>query len=117
MASLRLTVTNTGDHTWPTPCEIGQTPAAVQLGILWFPLHTANRDLSSHVAEGRTALPYALAPGSSISLTAILAPFTQAGDPLPPGEYEVWIGPVQEGIAWFFLHGDDVLKVPVTVVH
>ena len=117
MASLRLTVTNTGDHTWPTPCEIGQTPAAVQLGILWFPSHAANRDFSSHVAEGRTALPYALAPGSSISLTAILAPFTQAGDPLPPGEYEVWIGPVQEGIAWFFQHGDNVLKVPVTVVH
>ena len=107
MASLRLTVTNTGDHTWPTPCEIGQTPAAVQLGILWFPSHAANRDFSSHVAEGRTALPYALAPGSSISLTAILAPFTQAGDPLPPGEYEVWIGPVQEGIAWFFQHGDE----------
>ena len=117
MASLRLTVTNTGDHTWPTPCEIGQTPAAVQLGILWFPSHSTNRDLSSHVAEGRTALPYALAPGSSISLTAILAPFTQAGDPLPPGEYEVWIGPVQEGLAWFFQEGDDVLKAPVTVVH
>ena len=95
-------MTNTGDQPWPTPCEIGQTPATVQLGILWFPLHVANRDFSSHVAEGRTALPYALAPGSSISLTAFLAPFTQAGDPLPPGEYEVWIGPVQEGIAWFF---------------
>ena len=116
MASLRLTVTNTGDHTWPTPCEIGQTPAAVQLGILWFPSHSTNRDLSSRIAEGRTALPYALAPGSSISLTAILAPFTQAGDPLPPGKYEVWIGPVQEGIAWFFLHGDDVLKLRVEVV-
>ena len=116
MGTLRLSVTNAGDRPWPTPCEIGNAPGAVQLGILWFPMHAADRDLASRVAEGRAALPYALAPGDALSLTAILAPFTQAGDPLPPGEYEVWIGPVQESITWFFHHGDNVLKFPVVVI-
>ncbi len=116
MGTLRLSVTNAGDRPWPTPCEIGNATGAVQLGILWFPMHAADRDLASRVAEGRAALPYALAPGDALSLTAILAPFTQAGDPLPPGEYEVWIGPVQESITWFFHHGDNVLKFPVVVI-
>jgi hypothetical protein len=116
MTSARLTVTNSGDQPWPTPCETGQTPGTVQLGILWFPLNSSNRDLADSVSEGRAALPYALSPGNSISLTAVLAPFSPAGDPLPPGDYEIWIGPVQEGVAWFFQHNDDVLKLRVKIV-
>lgn len=116
MSTLRLSVTNAGNEPWPTPCETGQTPGTVQLGILWFPQNSANRSLSAVAAESRAALPYALAPGNAITLTAVLAPIKQNGARLPPGDYEVWIGPVQEGVSWFFQHGDDVLKVPVRVV-
>lgn len=116
MGSLRLTVTNDGNHYWPTPCESGQTPGTVTLGILWFPLNSTDRSLSARVAEGRAVLPYALGPGDSLTLTAVLAPFKENGDPLPPGDYEIWIGPVQEGVSWFFQHGDEALKVPVSVV-
>ena len=115
MSTLKLIVNNRGDEPWPTLCEIGQVPGSVQLGILWFRSGSADRTLAARAAEGRAALPYALAPGSSLSVTAILAPITQSGAPLPPGDYEVWIGPVQEGVTWFFQEGDDVLKVPVRV--
>ncbi len=115
MSTLQLIVSNRGDEPWPTLCEIGQVPGSVQLGILWFRSGSADRTLAARAAEGRAALPYALAPGNSLSLTAILAPITQSGAPLPPGDYEVWIGPVQEGVTWFFQEGDDVLKVPVRV--
>ncbi len=116
MGTLEINVRNTGAEPWPTQCEIGQVPGSVQLGILWFPSGSADRSLVARAAEGRAALPYALAPGNSLSLTAILAPFTQGGVPLPPGDYEVWIGPVQEGVSWFFQKGDDVLKVPIRIV-
>ena len=52
----------------------------------------------------------------SLTLTVILAPVKQDGEPLPPDEYEVWIGPVQEGVTWFFQEGDEVLTLPVRIV-
>lgn len=116
MGTVRIRVTNAGDQVWPTSCEIGNNPGAVQLGILWFSASSSERDIAASVAEGRAALPYALAPGESIAFTAILAPIEREGAALPPGEYEVWLGPVQEGVAWFFEHGDDVLKIPVRVI-
>ena len=116
MGTVRISVTNSSDQTWPTSCEIGNSLGVVQLGILWFPKNSTDRTLSARVAEGRAALPYALAPGSGITLTAILAPIKQNGDLLPPGEYEVWIGPVQEGVRWFFQEGDEVLTIPVRIV-
>ena len=97
MGTVRINVTNSSDQVWPTSCEIGNSPGVVHLGILWFRKHSADRSLSARVAEGRAALPYALAPGRSLTLAAILAPFKQDGEPLSPGEYEVWIGPVQGG--------------------
>lgn len=115
MGTVRVSVMNTGDQVWPTTCETGQTPLTVRLGILWFPENSSGRDLSDRVAEGRGLLPYALAPGDSITLTAVLAPFTPSGNPLPAGNYEVWIGPLQEGVAWFFQHDDDVIKLRVAV--
>ena len=96
--------------------RVGNSPGAVQLGILWFRKHSGDRRLSDRIAEGRAALPYGLAPGRSLTLTVILAPVKQDGDPLSPGEYEVWIGPVQEGVTWFFQEGDDVLTLPVRIV-
>ena len=116
MGTVRLSVTNTSDQIWPTSCEVGNSPGAVQLGILWFRKHSGDRRLSDRIAEGRAALPYGLAPGRSLTLTVILAPVKQDGEPLPPGEYEVWIGPVQEGVTWFFQEGDDVLTLPVRIV-
>ena len=116
MGTVSLSVTNTSDQIWPTSCEVGNRPGAVQLGILWFRKHSGDRRLSDRIAEGRAALPYGLAPGRSLTLTAILAPFKQDGEPLPPGEYEVWIGPVQEGVTWFFQEGDDVLTLPVRII-
>ena len=113
---VRLTVANTSDHPWPTLCELGQTPGTVQLGLLWFPLHSDDRTFAARIAEGRAAIPYALAPGRSISIAAFLAPIALDGNFIPPGEYEIWLGPVQEGVAWFFERGDDVLKLHVKVV-
>ena len=116
MGVARLTVANASDQAWPTECELGNSPGVVKLGILWFPAHSSDRSLASRVAEGRAPLPYALPPGASLSLTAVLAPFDPDGNPLPAGDYVVWIGPVHETVSWFFQHGDEVLLLPVRVV-
>ena len=111
----RVTITNAGDHAWPTECEIGNVPGVVRLGVLWFHKDESDRSLAARVAESRTPLPYALAPEGSLSLSVMLIPISDDGSLLPPGDYEVWIGPVQESVSWFFQHGDDVLRIPVRV--
>lgn len=80
----------------------------ISLGILWFPLH-AGRERSALAAEHRAQLPGAIPPGGEISFSAAL----EAS--VPPGDYEVWLGLVHEGITWFYERGDAVLKLRVRV--
>ena len=60
----------------------------------------------------RIELPHALIPGDSVDVAFELAAITPNG-PLPQGEYEVWIGLLQEGAAWFYTSGDSVRKLRV----
>jgi len=116
VGTVRVRVQNTSTVPWPTHCEIGQMPGAVRLGVLWFRQGQARKDPGTAIVEGRANLPLALFPGAELTLTAVLQPITADGKLLPPGDYEVWIGPVQEGVAWFFQKGDGVLRLSVRIV-
>jgi len=54
-------------------------------------------------------------PGDEVQIDVAVNPIGYDGTRLPPGDYEVWIGLVQEGITWFYREGDAVLKLNVTV--
>lgn len=67
---------------------------AVRLGIRWL-------RGGGVAAEHRAELPHVLAPGTSVEVEVPLTAQTPEGAPLPPGRYEVRIGPVQELVRWF----------------
>jgi hypothetical protein len=61
------------------------------------------------IYEERCYLPYVLSGGATAVVDCKVA------KRVPPGEYEVWVGPVHEYVAWFFEKGDNLLKLDVTV--
>ena len=91
---------------------IGQ--GLINLGILWWPAATP-RQRSALVAEYRVSLPWSLPPDETMELAVPLSAVGADGQPLPPGEYEVWLGLVHEGITWFYEKGDIPLKLLVDV--
>lgn len=106
---ISVTVANRGESIWATPADLGHEQGAVRLGVLW-------------LARGRTAqpagiqrieLPRALVPGDTVDVTFDLVPRAIDGKALPPGEYEAWIGMLQEGVSWFYTSGDSVRKLRV----
>jgi len=107
-ARLSMTVVNRGTSIWAVPGDLSDENGAVRLGVLWFRQGQAG----SPAAVQRVELPRALVPGDSIDVAFDLAPMTPSG-PLPQGEYEAWIGLLQEGAGWFYASGDSVRKLRV----
>jgi hypothetical protein len=107
-ARLSMTVVNRGTSIWAVPGDLSHENGAVRLGVLWFRQGQAG----SPAAVQRVELPRALVPGDSIDVAFDLAPMTPSG-PLPQGEYEAWIGLLQEGAGWFYASGDSVRKLRV----
>lgn len=100
VASVPVTVTNTGQGTFPTTSSF-----PVNLGYHWY--DTVGRAV---VWDGsRTKLPGDLASGQSVSLTA------QVAAPTTPGTYSLRFDLVQEGVAWFSLKGAAPTDFTVTV--
>ena len=107
-ARLTVTVVNQGASVWAVPAELGHENGAIRLGVLWF----RKGETDTPAAVRRIELPHALVPGDSVDVAFELAP-TASNQPLPQGEYEVWIGLLQEGAAWFYTSGDSVRKLRV----
>jgi len=109
---LKLNITNTGKITWDPS---GQNP--VDLGIIWIKKsdiesikgRSWNRIYSKILEKDVCALPGIVKPGSIVRTRCEL------GCNLPPGEYQVWIGPVVENVTWFYEKGDIMLKLNVRV--
>ena len=107
--SITATVANRGAAIWPVPGDLGQEFGAVRLGVLWF----RKGNMTSPAAVQRVELPRALVPGDTVDVTFQLVPVAADGTRLPPGDYEAWIGMMQEGVGWFYASGDSVRKLRV----
>jgi hypothetical protein len=105
---LTIGVVNRGTSIWAGPADLGQEQGAVRLGVLWLRRDGAEKP----AAIQRVELPHALVPGDSVEFAFDLVPTAPDG-PLAAGEYEVWIGLLQEGVSWFYSSGDSVRKLRV----
>jgi hypothetical protein len=83
----------------------------MKVGILWF----SGEEPEKAVAEYRAPLPHDMEQGRRYSIKALLFPFDSKGNLLPPGDYVVRIGLVQEGAKWFYETGEDLLRISVRV--
>ncbi|RPI52874.1 MAG: hypothetical protein EHM55_15400, partial [Acidobacteria bacterium] len=108
-ATIEAIVVNRGDAIWPSLGDLNQENGVVRLGVLWF----RPGDTQRAAAVQRVELPRSLAPGESVNFTFQLVPIGAESKELPPGEYEAWIGVMQEGVNWFYLSGDSVRKLRV----
>jgi hypothetical protein len=99
-----LSITNTGSVAWPIGVE-----KPVNIGVLWFKKESMPTSYKQKIAEERCYLPYVLSGG----MTAVVD--CKVATRVPPGDYEVWVGPVHESVVWFFDKGDKLLKLDVTV--
>ena len=106
-ASMDISIRNVSQQTWPSRGDLVKEKGSVRIGIRWV-LQGAT---SAPPAEQRTELPHAMFPGDQVAVTATLHPVDASGKPLPPGQYEVWIGLLQEGFAWFYEQGDTVVRL------
>jgi len=110
-STVRVAVQNLGREPWPTLTDLQRETGSVRIGVLWF----APGALHTRLAEHRAELPYTVYPGDDVEIDVPLTPIGYNAKPLPAGSYEVWIGPVQEHITWFYDKGDEVLKLAVVV--
>ena len=101
---LELEVTNSGKMTWNT-----SEPFPVTLGVRWFNA-SGEKTYSAEAGEERCKFP-----SSTVFANATFKMQCDIAKNLPRGNYEVWIGPVQEGVTWFYEKGDSVLKLNVKV--
>jgi hypothetical protein len=106
---LTVTIVNRGSAIWAGPHDLGKEDGSVRVGVLWRRRGSA----AQPVATQRVELPRALVPGDSVEFTFQLVPKKADGTPLPAGEYEAWIGLMQEGVNWFSASGDSVRKLRV----
>ena len=108
-ATLDVTVGNSGGAVWPSIGELKEESGSVRLGVLWF----RPNETEHPAAVQRVELPRTLVPGDSVDFSFQLLPIGAESKPLPPGEYEAWIGLMQEGVSWFYPSGDAVRKLRV----
>ncbi len=99
-----LSITNAGSVAWPIGKE-----KPVTIGILWFKKGSDPSSYRQKIAEERCFLPFVLQGGTAATVDCKLLP------KLAPGQYDVSVGLVHEGVDWFFARGDSVLQLQVTV--
>jgi hypothetical protein len=100
---VRLFVTHQG--------EKDEWPQAVRVGILWF----AKGAPGHRLREQRAYFSRPVQPGETREVLFALDPREHDGTPFPPGEYEVHVGLVHEGVTWFYQKGDEVVKLQVVI--
>ena len=106
----RIDVDNRGAALWPAGADALRTFSPVALGYYWTRGGDSHRLMEQHIA-----MPDSLAPGErwSTQLTFDFDGLPLRG--LPAGDYEVHLGMVLEGVAWFSDRGDQGITIPVTV--
>lgn len=83
---------------WPNLAGLMTARGAVRLIVHWY-------DSDDIIREMRVDMPRVLMPGDEVSVEI---PWTPIWDSLEPGEYEIVLGLVHEGVVWFQERGDSV---------
>ena len=109
--NLEILVENLGRQPWPSLADLGNPQGSVRIGILWF----AWNDPNTVLADQRADFRYTLYPGDRAASGVVINPVGKNGQALPPGDYDVRIGLVQEFVAWFYQKGDAMLRLTVHV--
>ena len=110
-ANVVLDVTNAGSVPWAALQDVGTPVGATRLAIRWHPRGVVDR----FVADNRADFGVALLPGDRTRMLVGLTASGLDGKPLPPGDYDVRIGLVREGMALFADNGDVMLTIPASV--
>jgi hypothetical protein len=108
--TLPIVVANRGRAAWPVTGDVRAGEAPVRIGIVWRP-----RGSGATILEQRVDLPFALAPGERLALAPPLDGRGADGAVLPPGDYDVDVGLVHEGVAWFADRGGARVGASVTI--
>ena len=106
-----LDIANRGSVVWPSIAELGSVTGAVQIGLRWYRADAPG----TIVGDNRWAMSISLYPGDQTRVRVPLVPRGLTGRRLPAGDYDVRIGMVREGYAWFADDGDTLLRLPVKV--
>lgn len=101
---IRVAVRNASDALW-SAAERGLSPYRLSAANHW--LDAAGRAVIND--DGRGTLPRDLRPGEETEITF------QVNAPPRPGDYQLELDMLQEGVSWFALKGSKTLRVPVRV--
>jgi hypothetical protein len=103
-------IDNLGTAAWAAQNEAASGGAIAALGVYATRIGEPRRLL-----EQRVQLPYALAPGEHWTTALVLDLDAEPWNKLPAGNYEVHVGLVLEGVAWFVDRGDRNATIPLTI--
>ncbi len=110
LKTIELVITNDSLYPWPNLYGWGNAKGAVRVGYYY-----TQKQSNLKVAQGRAELPYTLYPGESVTLKINLDTLSNDNNMLEPGKYDLNVSLVQEGVAWFFQKGDELITIPVIV--
>ncbi|HEX9506297.1 MAG TPA: hypothetical protein VGA62_09865, partial [Acidimicrobiia bacterium] len=96
---------------WPSRLSFVGGLGWVRLAVVWVP----SSGSTAPVAQQSADLPGMVFPGETVDSIIALRAIGDDGRPLPPGEYLVRIGLVQDGFSFFADKGDQTLDVAVKV--
>jgi hypothetical protein len=107
-----LAVTHSGSGSpWPTRFGFTSGKGWVRLAIVW----VARSNSLVPVADTSLDLPRTVFPGETVDVGLHLMARDVNGVPLPPGDYFVRIGLVQEGFSFFSDKGQHTLDLAISV--
>ena len=107
---LMVDVENQGNAVWLALGEVPSGAPHVALGIYW-----THPGRSRRLLEQRVQLPYSLRPGESLRIGVPIDPRSPPLRNLPDGGYEVTVGLVYDGVAWFADRGGRSIVFPVKI--
>jgi hypothetical protein len=109
---LILSVTHDGTGSpWPDRSGFTSGDGWVRLAVIW----VAQSNPLVPVGQDSVDLPRTVFPGDTVRVTLPLTPRDLNGRSLPPGNYVVRVGLVQDGFTYFTDKGDQTLDLGVTV--